>query len=54
MYCVNVVSIHEFTQHIRMSPALNGSSMLEHFECSNAIEICSGKNVRFLLGTATY
>ena len=35
MWCVNVVSIHEFTQ----SPSLNGSSALEHFKHSNAIEI---------------
>ena len=25
-----------------MSPVLNGSSALERFECSNAIEICNG------------
>ena len=35
MRCVNVVSIHKFTQ----SPSLNGSSVLEHFKRSNAIEI---------------
>ena len=38
MRCVNVVSIHEFTQ----SPSLNGSSTLEHFKRSNAIEIRNG------------
>ena len=38
MRCVNVVSIHEFTQ----SPSLNGSSALEHFKRSNAIEIRNG------------
>ena len=35
MRCVNMVSIHKFTQ----SPSLNGSSVLEHFNSSNAIEI---------------
>ena len=39
--CVNVVSIHEFTQCI-MSAALNGSSALERVECGNAIEIRNG------------
>ena len=38
MRCVNVVSIHEFTQ----SSSLNRSSALEHFKRSNAIEIRNG------------
>ena len=35
---MNTYLIH--TAHV--SPALNRSSVLEHFECSNAIEICNG------------
>ena len=31
---------HIYTAH--MNPALNGSSALERFECSNAIEIRNG------------
>ena len=27
---------------VRMSPILNGSFVLRHFECSNAVEICNG------------
>ena len=37
-----------------MSTALNGSSMLECFEHSNAIEIRKRNNVRSLPGTATH
>ena len=51
--CVNVVSIHEFTQHIYMSLALNGSSVLECFQRDNAIEIRNGM-FDFLPGTATH
>ena len=35
---MNTYLIH--TAHV--SPTLNRSSVLEHFECSNAIEICNG------------
>ena len=52
--CVNVVSIHEFTQCINISLALNGSSALEHFERSNVIEICNGIMFDFLPRTATH
>ena len=48
MHCVNVVSIHEFTQH--MSPAFNGSSALQRFERGNAIKICNGTMFDFYLG----
>ena len=39
---------------MHMSPSLNGSSVLDHFECTNAIEIRNGYNVRFLPETAQY
>ena len=35
MHCVNVVSIHKFTQ----SPSLNGSSVLEHYKRSIRLNI---------------
>ena len=54
MCCVNVVSIHEFIQCIYMSLTLNGSSALERFERSNAIEIGNGIMFDFLPGTATH
>ena len=47
--CVNVVSIHEFTQRIYMSLAFNGSSALECFERGKAIEICNGIMFDFYL-----
>ena len=47
-HCVNVVSIHVFTQH--MSPALNGCSMLEHFKRSNATEVHYGIMFNFYPG----
>ena len=37
-----------------MTPTLNGSHGLKHFECGNVVEICKWNNVRFLPGTATY
>ena len=46
MHCVNVVSIHKFTQ----SPSLNGSSVLEHFKRSNGIEIRNEIMFDFYLG----
>ena len=36
---------------VHMSPALNGSSVLQRFKHSNTIEICNGM---ILPGTATY
>ena len=39
---------HIYTVH--MSLALNGSSALEHFECSNVIEIRNGKMFNFYPG----
>ena len=54
MCCVNVVSIHEFTQCIYMSLALNGSFALERFERGNAIEICNGIMLDFLPRTTTH
>ena len=38
MCCVNVVSIHKY---VWAPPTLNGSSTLELFECSDAIELCN-------------
>ena len=46
MHCVNVVSIHEFTQ----SPSLNGSSALECFKRCNVIEIRNRIMFDFYLG----
>ena len=38
-----------------MSPALNGNTVLQHFERGNAVEICNGiMLIRFLPRTATY
>ena len=37
-----------------MSPALNGSSAIWHFQRSNVIEIRDGIPLQFLHGTATY
>ena len=39
---------HVYTAHI--NPALNGSSVLERFECSNVIEICNRIMFDFYLG----
>ena len=33
-----------------MSPALNGSSTIQHFEGSDAIEICDGITFNFYTG----
>ena len=54
MCCVNVVSIHEFTQRIYMSVVLNRSSALERFERGNVIEICNGIMFDFLPRSATH
>ena len=42
MHCINnkpMNTWHVFTVHI--TPTLNGSSALQHFECGNMIEICN-------------
>ena len=54
MCCVNVVSIHEFTQCIYMCLALNRCSALERFERGNVIEICNGIMFDFLPGSAIH
>ena len=35
---------------VRMSPTLNGSSVIQHFECSNVIEIRDGITFDFHTG----
>ena len=37
-----------------MSPALDGSSALQRFECGNAVEIRNGIMFDFYPGTVTY
>ena len=39
---------HTYTVH--MSPTLNGSSALKHYECGNVIEIRNGIMFDFYLG----
>ena len=44
--------MHEYLMNLRsaMSPALNGSSAMRRFECSNAIEIRDGITFDFYSG----
>ena len=48
--CMNILWIYK----VRMSPALNRSSVIWHFEGSDAIEIHDGITFDFYTGTATY
>ena len=41
---------YSYMYEARMSPALNGSSAVRHFEGNDAIEICDGMTFDFYTG----
>ena len=50
MHSVDASDVDAFTQRVCMSPTLNGSSEIQHFECSDAIEISIGLIFDFYTG----
>ena len=50
MWYVNAAAIDTTLYTSLMSPALNRSSEIQHFERSDTIEICSGERFNFYTG----